>query len=150
MGHLVGQVCQVCQDRSLRRLCLSDEQRVVLEHLVRPHTTGQALVKRVRVVLLAALGYSNMDIARQVPMDEEAVGLWRRRWAGLCAIPLDQVSVADRLADAAYDESPGYVYATHADIPTHDAPSFNPALDARPYQAQGTSVEDLVNCNISP
>jgi len=41
-----------------------------------------------------------MDIARLVPMDEEAVGLWRRRWAGLDAIPVEELSVVDRLTDA--------------------------------------------------
>jgi len=79
---------------------LSEGEREALEQLVRAHSTGQALVRRARVVLLAAMGYSNMDIARQVPMDEEAVGLWRRRWAGLTGVPLDAVSVADRLNDA--------------------------------------------------
>jgi len=47
------------------------------------------------------LPHSNMDIARQVPMDEEAVGLWRRRWARWCSVPLAELSAADRLADAA-------------------------------------------------
>jgi putative transposase len=74
---------------------------MVLENLVRAQKTGQALARRARVVLLAALGYSNMDIARQVPMDEEAVGLWRRRWAKWCTVPLAELSVTDRLADAA-------------------------------------------------
>jgi putative transposase len=82
------------------QIVLSDDERVALEILVRAHTTGQALVRRARVVLLAATGYSNMDIARLVPMDEEAVGLWRRRWAACCVIPLEELSVADRLADA--------------------------------------------------
>ena len=59
------------------QIVLSEEERVALENLVRAHRTGQALVRRARVVLLAAMGYSNMDIARLVPMDEEAVGLWR-------------------------------------------------------------------------
>jgi len=63
-------------------------------------SSGQGLVKRARVVLLAALGYSNMDMARLVPMDEEAVGLWRRRWAGTASVPLDALSVTDRLSDA--------------------------------------------------
>lgn len=36
------------------------------------------MVRRARVVLLVAMGYTNLDIARLVPMDEEAVGLWRR------------------------------------------------------------------------
>ena len=82
------------------QIVLSENERVELQHLVRAHTTGQALVRRARVVLLAAIGYSNMDIARLVPMDEEAVGLWRRRWTKWCGIPLEELSVAERLADA--------------------------------------------------
>jgi hypothetical protein len=62
--------------------------------------TGQALVRRARVVLLAALGYTNLAIAQQVPMDEEAVGLWRRRWVAVQTVPLDELNVAERLADA--------------------------------------------------
>src|SRR5438067_8657383 len=83
------------------QIVLSRDERAGLENLVRAHTSGQALVRRARVVLLAAMGYSNMDIARLVPMDEEAVRLWRRRWAKWSAIPLAELSVADRLADAA-------------------------------------------------
>jgi putative transposase len=79
---------------------LSEHERAELESLVRAQKTPQALARRARVVLLADLGYSNLDIARLVPMDEEAVGLWRRRWDGFCAVPLEVMSVADRLADA--------------------------------------------------
>jgi transposase len=79
---------------------LSTEQRRALERLVSAQKTGQAVVRRARVVLLAALGYSNLDIAARIPMDEEAVGLWRRRWAALAEIPLEELSVAQRLADA--------------------------------------------------
>ena len=82
------------------QIVLSERARVALENLVRARTTGQALVRRARVVLLAAMGYSNMDIARLVPMDEEAVGLWRRRWFAWRAVPLEERSVLDRLADA--------------------------------------------------
>ena len=83
------------------QIVLSEDQRRALEQLVRAQSTGQALVRRARVVLLAATGFSNMDIARQVPMDEEAVGLWRRRWAKWSSVPLSELNVADRLADAA-------------------------------------------------
>jgi putative transposase len=79
---------------------LTGDERVQLENLVRAQRTGQALARRARVVLLAALGYSNMDIARLIPMDEEAVGLWRRRWAKCQHVPLEEVSVTERLADA--------------------------------------------------
>src|SRR3954449_13008084 len=82
------------------QIVLSEGERVALEQVVRAHSSGQALVRRARVVLLAAMGYSNLDIARLVPMDEEAVGLWRRRWFGFRAVPLEAMDVSDRLADA--------------------------------------------------
>ena len=81
-------------------IVLSDAEHRELERLVCAHKTGQALVRRARVVLLAAMGYTNTAIAEQVPMDVEAVGLWRRRWIAWRGIPLDEVSVARRLADA--------------------------------------------------
>ena len=79
---------------------LSAAQRRDLEQLVSAHKTGQALVRRARVVLLAAMGYRHTDIAAQIPMDVEAVGLWRRRWVAFAAIPRAEVNVAERLADA--------------------------------------------------
>jgi putative transposase len=82
------------------QIVLSEDQRLALEQIVRAHSSGQALVRRARVVLLAAMGYSNMDIARAVPMDEEAVGLWRRRWHTWRAVSMEDLSVADRLTDA--------------------------------------------------
>lgn len=79
---------------------LSAAERRELERLVCAQKTGQAVVRRARVVLLAALGYTNLAIAQQVPMDEEAVGLWRRRWVAVQTVPLDELNVAERLADA--------------------------------------------------
>jgi putative transposase len=81
-------------------IVLADNERRELERLVCAHKTGQALVRRARVVLLAAMGYSNVEIARLVPMDVEAVGLWRRRWITWRGKPLDEVRVTDRLADS--------------------------------------------------
>jgi len=79
---------------------LNAAERRELERVVCAQKSGQALVRRARVVLLADMGYSNMEIARQIPMDEEAVGLWRRRWVAWHTTPLDEVSVTARLADA--------------------------------------------------
>jgi hypothetical protein len=62
---------------------LTSAERRELERLVSAQKTGQARVRRARVVLLAAMRYSNTEIAEQVPMDVEAVGLWRRRWVAL-------------------------------------------------------------------
>jgi transposase len=82
------------------KIVLTEAERRELERLVCAQKTGQAVVRRGRVVLLADLGYSNTEIAERVPMDVEAVGLWRRRWVGWQQVPLNEVSVAQRLADA--------------------------------------------------
>ena len=79
---------------------LTERERVELENLVRAHKTGQALARPARVVLLAAMGYSNTDIARLTPMDIEAVGLWRQRWFWTADSRRQEMSAADRLADA--------------------------------------------------
>src|SRR5437762_561441 len=79
---------------------LSETEHRELERLVCAHKTGQALVRRARVVLLAAMGYSNRVIAEQVSMDIEAVGLWRRRWDAWRGVPVEEVAVVRRLVDA--------------------------------------------------
>jgi hypothetical protein len=71
-------------------IVLSAEQRRELERLVSAHETAQALVRRARVVLLAAMGYSNTAIAEQVPMEVEAVGLWRDRMCARGCVSLDR------------------------------------------------------------
>ena len=100
MGHLVEQGWPAMPGPKPPEIVLSAEQRRELERLVSAQKTAQALVRRARVVLLAAMGYSNTDIAEQILMDVEAVGLWRHRWVALCGIPVDEMNVATRLADA--------------------------------------------------
>jgi transposase len=60
---------------------LSDEQRAQLERIVRAQRSEQRLVKRARVVLLAAKGLTNEEIARVVGLSAHKVGKWRRRFA---------------------------------------------------------------------
>lgn len=79
---------------------LRHEDRRDLERLVRAHTTGQALVLRARIVLAAGDGWNNAEIARAVGCDVETASIWRRRWVQWREVPLEEVSVADRLADA--------------------------------------------------
>jgi len=81
-------------------LVLADEERRDLDGLVRRHGTPQQLALRGRIVLAAAAGLNNAQIARQEQVDVATVRLWRGRWRGLGPISLDDLSVADRLADA--------------------------------------------------
>jgi hypothetical protein len=51
-------------------------------------------------VLLAGGGWNNLQIARELGVDNETPGHWRRRWLQFHDVPLEEVSVAKRLADA--------------------------------------------------
>ena len=55
---------------------------------------------RARIVLLAAQGFSNAHIARELGIQVDTVRLWRDRWVGLQGIDLSTLSVAERLQDA--------------------------------------------------
>jgi putative transposase len=65
--------------RSRYRIVLSDEERVELENRVassRPHRD----VQRATLVLYAAEGLTNLEIARRLGVAPEVVGRWRRRF----------------------------------------------------------------------
>jgi transposase len=62
-------------------ILLTPEQRELLQKWVRAATTPQRLVRRARIVLLAAEGRSNAEIARTVGITRPQVILWRQRFA---------------------------------------------------------------------
>jgi transposase len=62
-------------------IVLSDGERGALEGIVRSATSEQRMVTRARVVLAAADGRPNRQIAREVGLSERKVGQWRRRFA---------------------------------------------------------------------
>ena len=78
---------------------LSDTARRDLEKLAARHTTGQQKAQRARIILKAAEGKNNADIAREVHQSIDMVRLWRRRWRELASIELDDLSVEERLDD---------------------------------------------------
>jgi transposase len=63
-------------------LSITDGERAELQRRVRAHTTPQRAAKRARVVLLAADGVPNRQIATLVGMNQHTVAHWRRRFEG--------------------------------------------------------------------
>jgi transposase len=63
------------------QIMLSDEERDALEGVVRSSTSEQRMVTRARVVLAAAAGKPNRQIAGEVGLSERKVGVWRNRFA---------------------------------------------------------------------
>ena len=78
---------------------LNDVERQGLELLVRRYTTGQQKVIRARIVLLAAMGKNNREIANELEVSLDTVRLWRQRWLDLQPISLDDLSIEERLDD---------------------------------------------------
>lgn len=78
---------------------LSDAVRAGLEQLVRAHRTPQQVALRARLVLAAADGANNEQIARQLGVSVPTVRTWRGRWVGLQAAALADLPLSERLSD---------------------------------------------------
>src|SRR3954451_2874934 len=59
---------------------LTADERAVLESWIRRRTSAQALALRSRIVLLAAEGFNNVEIARQLAIQRNTVAKWRSRF----------------------------------------------------------------------
>lgn len=90
---------------------LTEVERLALEQVVRRHTAPQQLVLRCRIVLAAASGLNNSQIARQLDIDTDTAILWRRRWLIYQAVPLDEMSVEEHLADLPRPGKPARITA---------------------------------------
>jgi transposase len=78
---------------------LTDAERRALDELVRRHGTAQQIALRARIVLAAAEGQNNAQIARRLSISIDMVRLWRERWLVLRPASLEDLPVADRLSD---------------------------------------------------
>jgi putative transposase len=78
---------------------LNDSERQELDSLLRRHSTPQQLALRAKIVLAAADGLNNAQIVRTLGVSRDMVRLWRSRWRSFAPLPLDELSVAERLED---------------------------------------------------
>lgn len=75
-------------ERPATPISLSAEQHTLLEQWTRAATSSQRLVRRSRIVLLAAQGRSNAEIARTLGITREQVIRWRKRFVELGPVGL--------------------------------------------------------------
>jgi putative transposase len=92
-------------------IALLETERQGLEALVRRHGTPQQLAIRARIVLAAAAGANNCQIARQLAVSLDLVRRWRARWRGLQPATLDDLPLVDRLTDAPRSGAPRRITA---------------------------------------
>jgi putative transposase len=90
---------------------LSEAERQGLEKLVKRHRIGQQIALRARIVLAAARGLKNKEIAQTYQVTLDTVRLWRNRWGELQDISFDDLSIEDRLQDAPRPGAPGRITA---------------------------------------
>jgi len=79
---------------------LSVVERQTLEALLRRHTTPQQIALRARIVLAAADGANNCQIARQLTVSLDMARRWRARFLALQPASLDDLPIIERLTDA--------------------------------------------------
>ena len=90
---------------------LSDAEKQGLEKLIKRHQVGQHIAKRARIVLAAAGGQKNKEIAQVYKVTLDTVSLWRNRWVKLQSISFDDLSIEDRLQDAPRPGAPAHITA---------------------------------------
>jgi putative transposase len=89
-------------------ITLTPPQQALLERLLRQHSSPQALVRRIQIILAAASGLPNEQIALHLACSPKTVRRWRTRWAAaqpdLAAAEADERAlrtlIAETLADA--------------------------------------------------
>ena len=97
---------------------LTCRQRLVLERLVRQATCAQRTVTRAQIILGAADGLNNQQIATCLGLDRQQVRIWRQRW----------FAVTDRLKAVEAQEKEGRLQQ-HLEQVLVDAPRpGSPAL----------------------
>jgi transposase len=90
---------------------LTNIEREELNNLLRRHSTPQQLALRARIVLSAADGLNNGQIARELGVSRDMASLWRGRWLGLQAMSADDLSVEERLTDVPRSGAPARISA---------------------------------------
>jgi transposase len=92
-------------------LILNEKEQQDLEALLRRHSTPQQVAQRGRMILAAAAGQNNSQIARALDVSVDTVRSWRMRWIGLQAVPLEEISVSERLEDVPRPGRPSQITA---------------------------------------
>jgi len=92
---------------------LTEDQKEILEQLARGRTQSHGPVTRAKLVLLAAAGKNNQEIAQQLQVQRGMVRSWRGRW----------LAAAERLAQSRGAVLREQVESVLADAPRSGAPA---------------------------
>lgn len=94
-----------------KTVTLSEKERQGLEKLVKQHQAAQQIALRARIVLALATGETNTTIAEENQVSHNTARLWRNRWVSLQEIPLEELSIEERLQDVPRPGAPSQITA---------------------------------------
>jgi putative transposase len=77
--------------RQAAQIVLTPEEKAKLEQILNNSQAQPKILERIKIVLMAAMGYNNETIARNLKFSAARVGKWRSRYASdrLLGITLD-------------------------------------------------------------
>lgn len=99
-----------------RKVVITERQQPILREYSRSKTLSQQLAQRASIILLAFEGQRNQDIADELRLGRNQVGLWRRRWQdaweALCLLECFETkqlrqAIRELLSDAPRPGCPG-------------------------------------------
>ena len=90
---------------------LTDTENQDLVKLISRRRTAQQIALRGRIVLAAAEGQNNSQIARELKVGVMTVRRWRQRWLDLQPFSLEDLSIEERLEDLPRSGSPPRITA---------------------------------------
>ena len=99
------------------KIVLTDTMYEILQRIANSRTVGLSIVTRAKVILLGFSKQSNQEIAKQLDIERETVGRWRKRWRdsfpAMLAVQLSESAAKFQrcieavLSDAPRSGSPG-------------------------------------------
>jgi transposase len=86
------------------KIIVSERQQVLLNEFSKSRTVAKGVVQRATIILLGFAGLLNEEIALQVGLNRQQVGLWRQRWQDAWdALCVWECSEPHRLREAILD-----------------------------------------------
>lgn len=96
---MVRKASDIMRDPRTQSIELNEAEHEALDKLVRRHSTPQQIALRAQIVLRAAQGLGNSEIARQLGITRDTVRLWLMRWLIQAPATLEDLPVEDRLSN---------------------------------------------------
>ncbi len=125
---------------SAAKVTISEKQSAILDEFSRSRSVPEGIKQRATIVLLAFQGQLNEEIAPQVGLNRQQVGVWRQRWRdawdALCVWECSEPrrlreAILELLSDAPRPGSPGRITAEQV-VQIVALACETPALSDRP------------------